>query len=238
MSNQQIVFTDFIISELDNVKTRETFKQMADRLGISKLCFLTPYDSKTLLKEQNSETGMFYSGVLLNDIKFKSNLSRALFKVLSVSNIVKARPIIEKGNVDMVIDLEFHAEKDYMHQMNSGMNHVIAKLLASKNVAYGINLSKLIFTSASNQIIYMQRIIQNIMLAQKYNCRICIGSFADAPYKMRSPKDIEALLRIFMARSPKQILLSGKELIKRRQDIASGRLLCEGVEIFGGNNLG
>lgn len=132
--------------------------------------------------------------------------SRLGFEVVEVSKekIVRAdeniRATIEKGNIRGVYGVELIEYRDSLHYRRSGLNHVICDIMAKNNVALVINVKSLRDYAGRDRSVIIGRLKQNIRLCRKYRVSILVGSFAEVPEDLRSPHDVEALLRVLGVR--------------------------------------
>ncbi|MFH1649437.1 MAG: hypothetical protein ABIA93_02725 [Candidatus Woesearchaeota archaeon] len=99
-----------------------------------------------------------------------------------------ARNVFEHPSVNLVYGQEKLGVKDTVRQPDSGMNEVLARILARKDKAYGIAISDLIENPA-----LIRRFKQNIIICQKAKTPIVLASFAKKPEQMRKASDLEAL---------------------------------------------
>lgn len=105
------------------------------------------------------------------------------------------RPAFETGKVDIVYGLEYVERKDRVNQRQSGLNHILAKIAAKKNISLGFFLMPLLELSPSKRAQILGRLRQNLRLCHKYGVRVVIGTFAANAYELRNPLDIEAFQR-------------------------------------------
>jgi len=159
---------DYVIA-----KNEKEFISLAEKLGFSELIFIGNNDCSKLKS------------------KIKLSSSKRIFK----SDIHKDRNSIESKKADLIYGFETLSRKDGFHFLNSGLNHVIVKLMKDKNVSYGLSFSQLIGVSKYEQAVILGRIMQNIKLCKKYKVPIVVGSFANSPYLMRDSKDLLAFAR-------------------------------------------
>jgi RNase P/RNase MRP subunit p30 len=184
------MFVDIVIPTENELE----FVKIAKRLDIDGLLFV--YENIKSYKEhflriKEKETKIKIYSAFLSD--GKKILKPKQFDRLIIKSTEKNRAFFENKNIDLIYDLENISRNDFIHQRNSGFNHILAKLALEKNISVGINFSSLLNENKDNQIKIMGRIMQNVMLCQKYKVNIKIASFAKNPYDMRSPRDLRAL---------------------------------------------
>ncbi len=189
----------------------------AKKLGYSGICLV--YHEKEI------------SDSRINELRTKYPSSKE-FK-LSFGVVVKSNPTkfrkygtlfcrsnnvsLIKQNINILFDIE--ETSDSMHQRKSGLNYSICNLMHEKGVSYGISISSILNCSQMNQLNkdrnggneranLLGRIIQNVMLCNKYNVKITCGSFASSHLELKSPSDIESFLRIIGVKDTKGALKS------------------------------
>ncbi len=84
------------------------------------------------------------------------------------------RRAIETLNIDYLLFSEFKNKKNTLKQRDSGLNHVIAKEAAQKNIAIVIEISRLRKQNQREQAETISKIIQNIKICRKAKCKIKI----------------------------------------------------------------
>lgn len=186
------MYEDFVYYGNDADKKIE----IAEKLGFSKLNFVIEIgkiDSvQTSIKEiSNSKIEIGYYALVetKKDVNFanKKNLST----IYIYKNEADLRDVITSLNPDIITNIEFQ-KRDFIHHRSSGLNQIIAKLIAEKEIVLGINLGFLISTKHKGSV--MGRIAQNIELANKYSIKVRAFSLAKSWNNMSSPKDMVSLL--------------------------------------------
>ncbi len=161
------------------------FISMAEQLGYSGLCFL--YKNARNSQQPKTKPDICY-GYVNQDKNKKSKPAYGLYVSLNPDN---PRHIIEQKLADVVFSLEQNQGHDFIHQRNSGFNHILAKLAEKNNIAVGFSLSLLLPEKSRPKI--MGRMMQNIMLCKKYNVPVVVASLAKSPFQMRAPKELISL---------------------------------------------
>ena len=172
---------------------------MAERLGYTALCFLYSPDEYINKPQKTKDFGekiKICFGVLadsknIGGIKGKLKGEKIFIAVKSSGN---DRQIIEGAKPDMVFSFEESPRKDFIHHRASGLNHILCKLAKEKKVAIGFSLSLIL--NDKNRHVILGRMMQNIMLCEKFKLKTMIASFAQEPYEMRSVHDIKSLFEI------------------------------------------
>ena len=116
-----------------------------------------------------------------------SNIEQAknLIKKGTKPIIVKAqddnfnRKILEYGKFDVLLSPELGKRKDSLKQMDSGLNHVLAKIAAKNNVAIGIDMDEISKLERKERAKVIGRIIQNIKICRKAKTRLKLFNYKD-----------------------------------------------------------
>ncbi len=104
-----------------------------------------------------------------------SNIEKAKKEIKNCSErpvVVKAqddefnRKILEYGNFDILL-------------LDSGLNHVLARIAARNKIAIGIDLNELRKLGKREKAIILGKIIQNIKICRKANAKFVILNFKD-----------------------------------------------------------
>ncbi|MBU0907716.1 MAG: hypothetical protein KKD18_03705 [Nanoarchaeota archaeon] len=90
------------------------------------------------------------------------------------------RKILEYGKFDVLLDIQNTEGKDKLKQLNSGLNHVLAKIAAKNKVAIGIDLSGLRSIKDKKQKAKtLARIKANIQTCRKAKCLLTAINYKD-----------------------------------------------------------
>ena len=114
-------------------------------------------------------------------------------KLLFAKSSDKDRFFIESKKIRLIYGVEKSYKKDYLHQRASGLNHTICELAKKNKITVGLSYSSLLNRNPAISSLLMGRMMQNIVLCQKYKVSTVIGSFAENPYHLRAPHDIISL---------------------------------------------
>ena len=175
---------DFVIPN----KNEKTLIKKAKRLGIKKLCMVYQFkDFRKKEKKQDRNLKLFY-GILCNTKDLSKGKKVADFTLVQDPE----RKAIEKKNPDIVFDLELSNRDDFMFQRNSGLNHILCRLMAENKILYYINFGQIL--KSKNKPVLLGRIMQNLRLCKKYKVKTGIASFASKTADMRNLKDLESFL--------------------------------------------
>lgn len=128
--------------------------------------------------------------------------------------------------VDVLLDPHIGQRKDFMHQRNSGLNHILCALAKQYNVSVGFSFSAIL--ESNNRSALLGRIMQNIRLCRKYKVQIVIGSFAKNKWQVRNEKDLQAFFKVLgMTGKEVQMNFVDKRLDYKRRFIQKSVMLSE-----------
>lgn len=171
----------------------QAFLDMAAKLGYAELYFAYPLSSyKEKSKQQYKSPVKVNYGIIAQpkDILRAKSITPHVVVQSSDDN----RLVIEKFRPWLVYNLETGTKKDFMHQRNSGLNHVLCALAHQHGVGIGFNYSLL--QSSERRSIILGRMMQNMMLCKKFALNVVFASFATSPWQLRGRTDVESLGRI------------------------------------------
>lgn len=89
------------------------------------------------------------------------------------------RRAIETLKINYLVSPESGERKDRLKQKDSGLNHVIAKESAKKNIAIVISLSEISKLEKEKKALRLSRISQNIKICRRAKCEIKIANFSE-----------------------------------------------------------
>jgi len=209
------MFIDLVLPK----SNEKEFIEIADKLGISRICFIYNFKNKNnFLQNQDKvnklqeKTEIKLSIGLIADSK---NISKAkkLAKIVIYKSIGNDRHAIEKSKANVVFDLETIATKDSMHHRNSGLNQILCKLANKNNVMIGFSFSTILNEERMIRSQILGRLMQNIRLCRKYKVKTVIASFAEKPYDLRSCYDLKSVF-ISLGMHPEEAKDSLEEIYK------------------------
>lgn len=176
---------DFVFPNGDE----QSYIKIAERLGYTSLvlCYKQPVKIDSLQKKTDIK---LYIAILANGNSAMKLRNKA---DLLIASDADARHLIEKTPVKLVFELESSNRKDFIHQRNSGLNHIIARIASEKSKIIGFSFRSLLDARGMLRAQLIGRMTQNIKICRKYKVKMALASFADNPYKMRSPHDLKAL---------------------------------------------
>ncbi len=86
------------------------------------------------------------------------------------------RKLVEHKKIYGIVDIESDKGPDHTHYRRSNMNQVIAKIIKENNKTYFINFSSILHSK--NKAKLLGRIQQNVILCNKYKCKIKVNNFS------------------------------------------------------------
>lgn len=99
------------------------------------------------------------------------------------------RTICETPQIDII-------NHPYLHKRNSGINHVLSKLLVENNISVNINLTDILQHRGYFKAKILNQINQLLMLQRKYGFRTVLSSGSRSFYDVRSPKSMNLLSQL------------------------------------------
>lgn len=88
------------------------------------------------------------------------------------------RRAIETLKIDYLVSPEKGNKIDNLKQRDSGLNHVVAKEAAKQNITIIVDMSEISNLKGKEKALRLEKIIQNIKICRKVNCKIKIASLA------------------------------------------------------------
>jgi len=203
-------------------KNEKRFVETALKLGFDKIAFVYN-DIKDVKGIQSKDIDIFY-GILSNNSNKINKVKNKVDFIISDSN---NKQLFRK--IDLIFNLENQTNRDFMHQRNSGLNHVLAKELKQRTGLLGLSFNLIL--NSKNKIAIIGRIAQNIRLCQKYKVGMIIGSFAQNPEEMRGPEDLIAFFNLLGLNNGKKAITNLHRKIKQNHFKNSDKYVTEGVYI-------
>ena len=160
-----MVFIDIVFPG----NNEEEFLKVAEKLGI-KLCFVY-LEKEYLQKKDTYEFTCMYNSPIKNTFIISDNIKRENF---------------ENPTINLIFNLEKSPRSDFVHQRDSGFNHILAKICRDKNKIIGFNFNLILNSDKKERARILGRMMQNVKLCRKYKVKIYIGSFARDPHELRS----------------------------------------------------
>ena len=89
------------------------------------------------------------------------------------------RKILEYGSFDILVLPFFSAGKDSLRQLDSGLNHVLARIAEENGVAIGLDLRELRNLPKAEKAEFLARVRQNIVICRKAGAKLALLNYND-----------------------------------------------------------
>jgi ribonuclease P/MRP protein subunit RPP1 len=193
------IFYDFnIVPNSEVIETLEHFKFKGACIFYNSHRY---YEEKEEIEKSfnslnESTTLDLYHGIVINETNpqlLRKEVQRFFKKV----DLIMANGGDEKINRTICetpqIDIINHP---YLHKRNSGINHVLSKLLVENNISVNINLNDILQHRGYYKSKILNQINQMLMLQRKYGFRTILSSGSTSFYDVRSPKSMILLSQL------------------------------------------
>ena len=127
-----------------------------------------------------------------NSNEINKLVKQGCFNAVIGGNEVINRKALESKNIQMLLNAE-PEEEDFMHSKNSGLNQVLVKLAKKNNIAIGFSLNKIITLEDLERVNLLGKMMQNVMLCNKYKIKMYIVNFVNNDLDERNINDLKDL---------------------------------------------
>lgn len=193
------IFYDFNVApKMEVIETLEQFKFSGACVFYDSKMY---YDEKDIVLEKFSQlnestTLDLYMGIVINETNpqiLRKEVQRNYRKV----DLIMAnggddkinRTICETPQIDIF-------NQPYIEKRNSGINHVLSKLLVENNITVNINLVDILKHKGFFRAKTLNYINQLLMLQRKYGFRTVVSSGSESFYDVRSPRNMILLSQL------------------------------------------
>jgi ribonuclease P/MRP protein subunit RPP1 len=90
------------------------------------------------------------------------------------------RKILEYGKFDILLSIESGKRKDKLRQLDSGLNHVLAKIATKNKISIGIDLEEISQLQKTQKAKRLAKIKQNIKICHKAKTKLTIVDYQDS----------------------------------------------------------
>ncbi len=193
------IFYDFNVApKMEVIETLEKFNFTGACIFYDSKLY---YEEKDMILEEfnelNESTDLeLYRGIVINETNpnlLRKEVQRNYRKVdLIMANGGDEkinRTICETPQIDII-------NRPYLDKRNSGINHILSKLLVENNISVNINLVDILKHKGFFRARTLNYINQMLMLQRKYGFRTVISSGSESFYDVRSPKNIILLSQL------------------------------------------
>src|SRR3989344_3633957 len=120
---------------------------------------------KTLIKAEN-----------IKQLKSKLNKAQG-FIIADVNDEKILSLIINDKKVNLIINVENSAHKDFMHARNSGLNQVLCKILKERDITVGFSFDAVHNKEGMDRAILLGRMMQNARICRKFKVKTAVIDF-------------------------------------------------------------
>jgi len=99
--------------------------------------------------------------------------------IVKAQDVEFNRKILEYGNFNILLDPHFSQDKNKIKYLNSGINHVSAKIATKNKIAIGIDLNEIKKLEKKEKAQILAKIKQNIKICRKAKTRIKSLNYKD-----------------------------------------------------------
>lgn len=193
------IFYDFNVAPKDEIiKTLEDFKFDGACIFYNSQRYREEKDEiEESFERLNESTKLdLYMGVVIDESN-PQLLRKEVQRLYKKVDLIMAnggdekinRVICETPQVDII-------NHPYMNKRNSGINHVLSKLLVENNISVNINLRDILQHRGFFRAKILNQINQLLMLQKKYDFRCVISSGGMSFYDLRTPKSMILLSQL------------------------------------------
>jgi RNase P/RNase MRP subunit p30 len=159
--------------------------------------FLKKIKSKEEMKDSDSCEGYLIDSSekevrkVVDTLKSSKEKKKKIIAVLGRDNIFNRR-MIEKTKIDYLVSPERGDRKDTLKQRDSGFNHVLAKQAKANKISLVIDLTSINALKGKAKALRLGRVMQNIRICRKANCKIKVASLAENKKQLVNEKERKA----------------------------------------------
>ena len=99
--------------------------------------------------------------------------------IIQAQNDEFNRKILDYGKFDILLFPDAEKRKDKLKQLDSGLNHVLAKIAAKNKIAIGYDLEKIRSLEKKEKAIQLARLIQNIKILRKAKTKLALINYKE-----------------------------------------------------------
>jgi len=115
----------------------------------------------------------------LEQAKKLINKSKEKPLIIQAQSDIFNRKILEYGKFDILLSPETGNRRDKIKSLDSGLNHVLAKIATKNKIAMGIDLENISKLDKKDKAIRIARIKQNIAVCKKAKTKIKLLNYKD-----------------------------------------------------------
>jgi RNase P/RNase MRP subunit p30 len=136
--------------------------------------------------------------------------------------------------LDLIGSPEIHNDKDFMHQMNSGIDYVIARACAEKGIAIEFCFANVLNSHGRKRSQILARMSQNVVICRYSGCDMVITSGASEIYASRAPRDLMAfgiVLGMSQEEAKNALSANPKRILDRSARRRDQNIILNGLEV-------
>ncbi len=224
--------------------------KIAERLGWEGICLTVDFKNTESLRgfceridDMKAETKPdLCSGVEITP-KSAQELRLNSRKALRYADLIHVKGGDEEVNraasecleVDILCHPEKLAERDYMKQKNSGVDHVMAKFMEERFIGIEFNFTEILNSYGMLRSQITARMRQNIILARKYDTPMIIASGAQNKWDLRAPRDLLSVGRILgmtQGEAKKAVSENPAKILQKSRDRKNPNIILKDLEVI------
>lgn len=136
--------------------------------------------------------------------------------------------------IDLIGSPETHTDKDFMHQMNSGIDYVIARACSEKDITIEFNFGNVLNSHGRNRSKILARMAQNVRICRGTKTGMIITSGSKEKYGLRAPRDLMAfglVLGMTLTEAQEAVSLNPQKVLKRSEDRKNPDIILKGLTV-------
>jgi len=143
------------------------------------------------------------------------------------------RKASECWEVDILSHPERNFGKDFMHQRNSGIDHIMARFMQERCIAIEINFAEVLNSYGISRAKILGRMRQNVVLSRKYKTPVVLTSGAMDRWGLRAPRDLMAFGKCLgISEAEAKDAVSPLGIVKKVNDRKNPDVILKGLEVL------
>jgi RNase P/RNase MRP subunit p30 len=146
------------------------------------------------------------------------------------------RFFIEQTKIDILKNPQNDEKKqkiDFLHHLNSGMNHILFKLAKEKNISILISLNFLELYNNYKVSKEIGRINQNLLFSRKYQIKTKFCFEIKTQYQIKTKTEENFILSLFNLSTiqKKESIYFFENIIKEKEKTNNNNFICDGIKV-------
>ncbi len=222
-----------------NGRVEEILKN-AEILGWDGIC-LTREFNRDFREFHDEVSGLESNLDILLGARISAPIQKNARKALDLADVILVgggdeivnRKASECWEVDILSHPERNQSKDFMHQRNSGIDHVMARFMRERGIAIEINLSEVLNSSRILRARILGRMRQNVILARRYKTPMVLTSGTRDMWGLRAPGELMAFGRCLgMTDLEAKNAVSPTGILRKVRDRKDTNVILKGLEVI------